>query len=167
MSLALVVQALGWLSVVGLVVVHLLIQRGELPADGLGYRVAGCLAAGSVVVAAAIAELWPVAVLGLLWLRIGVFGHPVDAGPPVRPPQLASAELQPHAQLPHAQLPHAHLPHPHLPHPRPRTVNRIFKAEMTVVILIALVLFGVWSQQQHAKFERKTNRIVCSWIDGC
>jgi hypothetical protein len=154
MSVAVILQALGWVSVVGLVTVHLLIQKGRLPADGTAYRIAGCVASASVVAAAAAEKIWPVAVLGLLWLRIEVFGHPARLSPGPAP------DLLPHPHLPH-------LPHPHLPNPRPRTVDRIFKAEMAVVIAIAVVLFGVWAEQQRTSFRQETDQVVCNWIEGC
>jgi hypothetical protein len=46
-------------------------------------------------------------------------------------------------------------------------VNRIFKAEMAVVIAIAVVLFGVWAEQQRASFRQETDQVVCNWIEGC
>jgi hypothetical protein len=221
-SVAVILQALGWVSVVGLVTVHLLIQRGRLRSDGPAYRIAGCAAAACVVAASAAEQLWPVAVLGLLWLRIEVFGHrnhvpecpaepsapapepepesaPVPermpwllmdalqrpkAAPskvpppkarrqtlpvPARPPQPRPPEAHRPVQHPPAHLPHAHLPHPHLPHPHlgRRTVDRVFKIEMGIVIVIALVLFGIWAEQQRERFTTTTDYVVCNWIEGC
>jgi hypothetical protein len=202
MSVAVILQALGWVSVVGLVTVHLLIQKGRLPADGTAYRIAGCVASTSVVAAAAAEKIWPVAVLGLLWLRIEVFGHrhhvpeplihaQVPARVQARTPGQIPAQAQPAmpallhgalarrqqppsapvptANAPHPHAPHLHLPHPHLPHPHiaPKTVDRVFKIEMGVVIIIALVLFGFWAEQQRDSFTRDTDYVVCNWIEGC
>ncbi len=190
MSVAVVLQALGWVSVVWLVVVHALVQRGRLPRDGMAYRIAGCVAAGSVVTASVVAEIWPVVVLGLLWLRIEVFGHRhhvaddrtetttsdrTQAGMPgllvhTLGPAKSAGRSQP-PNVPHPQPHHSrpHLPHPHLPHPHldRRTVDRVFKIEMGIVITVAVVLFGIWTEQQRAAFGSNTNRVVCSWIDGC
>jgi hypothetical protein len=75
----------------------------------------------------------------------------------------------PTANAPHPHAPHLHLPHPHLPHPHiaPKTVDRVFKIEMGVVIIIALVLFGFWAEQQRDSFSRDTDTVLCNWIDGC
>lgn len=211
MSVAIMLQALGWVSVLWLVTVHLLIQRGRLRQNGKAYRIAGCAAAASVVAASAAEELWPVAVLGLLWLRIEVFGHrnhvpecrpeaaaldvlgadpdfggPHLAGrdpvpepesmptllvgaltqgnqrPTVAPGAKDSAHPQRHSHAPHIPLPH--IPHPHL---APRVVDRVFKVEMGIVIVIALVFFGIWAEQQRASFAQNTNYVVCNWIEGC
>jgi hypothetical protein len=194
MSVAMILQALGWVSVVCLVVVHVLIQHGRLPRDGWAYRIAGCAAAGSVVAASAAEAIWPVAVLGLLWLRIEVFGHrhhvpepSVHAQVPARVPAqsqpvmpdvlrgaLARGQQPPSASVPSRHSPHPHpshlhLPHPHLPHPHiaPKTVDRVFKIEMGVVIIIALVFFGIWAEQQRDSFGRDTDTVLCNWIDGC
>ena len=204
MIVAVTMQALGWVSVVWLVTVHVLIQRGRLPRDGRAYRIAGCAAAASVVAASAAEFIWPVAVLGLLWLRIEVFGHrhhapdrqvasrmPTKARIPVqtqtqtqtpapaRMPELIAGalahgaerarEAQSHPHAPRPQLPHPHIPHPHIPHPHldTRTVDRVFRIEMGIVIVIAVVLFGLWAQEQWQGFRHDTDKVVCSWIDGC
>jgi hypothetical protein len=271
MSVAVILQALGWVSAVGLVTVHLMIKRGRLRSDGRAYRIAGCAAAASVVAASVSAGIWPVAVLGLLWLRIEVFGHrhhvpenqfpalgpgpvfaqghvitagqaadrpgdwpgdwagetsadrpgdqPADqtvdhvtdpsrqpermpwflagamdrgrspargaaktktktntkgrARPGARPavPQQVPQQHphRPQLHLPHPHLPHPHLPHPHLPHPHlgRRTVDRVFKVEMGIVISIALVLFVIWAEEQRASFRTTTDYVVCNWIEGC
>jgi len=229
MSVAVVLQALGWVSVLWLVTVHLLIQRGRLAQSGKAYRIAGCAAAASVVAAGAAEEIWPVAVLGLLWLRIEVFGHrhhvpeartsPAEqaehgssagghpagrvknpAPDPERMPTLLVGALARDAQRPTISRaasgtgsrpvrasrasgspastprprsgserplnrPHApHIPHPHLGR---RAVDRVFKVEMGIVIVIALVFFGLWAEQQRAAFTRNTDYVVCNWISGC
>jgi hypothetical protein len=229
MSFAVVLQALGWVSVVWLVVVHAMVQRGRLPRDGRAYRIAGCAAATSVVAAGVAEEIWPVAVLGVLWLRTEIFGHRhhipdrrIQAGeapalgharagqaralgqaqagqaralgraPGAMPELLVSAlgrnANQPPFPLPaqhtpdtehhsdaehhpdaghHLHLPH--LPHPHLPHPHlaRRTVDRVFKIEMAIVITIAAVLFIFWAEQQRVTFTRNSDKVVCNWIEGC
>lgn len=210
MSVAVMLQALGWVSVVGLVAVHLLIQHGRLRPDGPAYRIAGCGAASCVVAASAAERIWPVAVLGLLWLRIEVFGHrhhvpapgatPEPAGGPASSPAPAPGRMPPFLvgamardkQRPASESPgsktgppagarqppvpaqpsHPHLPHPHLPHlPHPhldrRAVDRVFKIEMGIVIVIAVVLFGIWAEQQRDSFRTTTDHVVCNWIEGC
>jgi hypothetical protein len=75
MSASLFMQTLGWVPVVWLVTTHLLVERGKLPRDGVALRIAGCAAAAVVITAAVVADMWPVAALGLLWLRTEVFAH--------------------------------------------------------------------------------------------
>jgi hypothetical protein len=84
-------------------------------------------------------------------------------------PAPVPAPHAPHSHAPHLHLPHPHLPHPHLPHPHiaPKTVDRVFKIEMGIVIIIALVLFGFWAEQQRDSFTRDTDTVLCNWIDGC
>lgn len=187
MSVAVGLEALGWLAVVWYVVVHAVVQRGRLPRDGMAYRIAGGAAAASVVMTGVVEEIWPVAVLGLLWLRTEVFGHrhhvpdrrsaaPAAPGPPAaKMPDLLVGALarganqappQPRPPQPHSQ---PHLPHPHLPHPHlaRRTVDRVFRIEMGIVITIVVVLFGIWAQQQREEMGNHSNRVVCNWIDGC
>src|SRR5690242_3566842 len=144
MSVTVVLQALGWVSVVWLVVVYAMVQRGRLPGDGRAYRIAGSAAAASVVAASVAEEIWPVAVLGLLWLRTEVFGHrhhlPHDQAapgapdqPPARMPELLVGALARGVhQVPH---PHPHLPHPHLAR---RTVDWVFRVEMGIVITVVV-----------------------------
>jgi hypothetical protein len=69
MSLSMIVQGFGWLAVLWLVTVHLLIHQGRLHRGGAAPRVAGAVAALVIVVASLLSEMWPVFVLGLLWLR--------------------------------------------------------------------------------------------------
>jgi len=219
MSVVVILQALGWVSVVWLVTVHLMIQRGRLPEDSMMYRIAGCSAAGSVVAASVAEAIWPVAVLGLLWLRIEVFGHrhhvpecqteaeapgqhpalesghdpapepermpallvgalgrgqsqSVSRAPAARPAAGARAPSRsPSGRAPSGQRapaarahPSHHLPHPHLGR---RTVDRVFRVEMAIVIVVAVVLFGIWAEQQRVSFRRDSNHVVCNWIDGC
>jgi hypothetical protein len=76
MSVHVAVQALEWLPVLGLVTVHVLIERGRLPRFGWAFRIAACAAAASVLAASLATGMWPVAALGLLWLRTEVFSHP-------------------------------------------------------------------------------------------
>ncbi len=75
MSASLILQTLGWVPVVWLVTAHLLVERGHGSRDGANLRIAGCAAAVVVVAAAIVANMWPVAALGLLWLRTEVFAH--------------------------------------------------------------------------------------------
>jgi hypothetical protein len=249
MSVAVMLQALGWVSVLWLVTIHLLIQRGRLAQTGRAYRIAGCAAAASVVAASAAEEIWPVAVLGLLWLRIEVFGHrahvpecrpefqdgpgdqgadpdfgrphlggpdhdsapepenlptllvgaltrqkqrpiisrsqsvlsgspessvpsgsaaPTVAGPLTVPPAKGSPVPKPRPTS-GSERPQRHLHAPHIPHPHlgRRTVDRVFKVEMGIVIVIALVFFVIWAEQQRASFTRNADYVVCNWIDGC
>jgi hypothetical protein len=140
----------------------------------MAYRIAGSAAAVSVVATGVAEEIWPVAVLGLLWLRTEVFGHrhhlpdgrnaAVDPGAPAAkmPDLLVGALARGASQAPH--LPHPHLPHPHLAR---RTVDRVFRVEMGIVITIVVVLFGIWAQQQREEMGNHSNRVVCNWIDGC
>ena len=178
MSVAVMLQAWGWVSVIWLVAVHLLIRRGRLPQHGRAYQVAGSVAATSVIAASAAEDLWPVAVLGLLWLRVEVFGHrrPHDSRehPAVPMPEFLVGALDrgrhvsPGSAGPDPEHHPHHLPH-HLPHPHlsARVVDRVFKVEMGIVIVIAVVLFGIWAQQNRATFTTRSNYVVCNWINGC
>jgi hypothetical protein len=176
MSVAVMLQAWGWVSVVWLVTVHLLIRRGRLPQHGLAYQVAGSVAAVSVVAASAAEDLWPVAVLGLLWLRVEVFGHrhpaqrPAERVPAPMPEFLVGAlersgrHTSSHApEAGHPEHPH-HLPHPHI---GPRAVDVLFKIEMAVVIGIASVLFLIWAQEQRHTVGRDANTTLCHWMRQC
>lgn len=220
MSVAVMLQVLGWVSVAWMVTVHLLVQY-RLSPDGMAYRIAGCAAAASVLAVSVAEAVWPVAVLGLLWLRTELFGHwdhvperltapPVPSPARPRMPALLEATLtsppradslrpDPRPYLPDPQVPtphganpqvanrqvadphranrqvadtHAadpqvrrlHLPHPHLDR---RTVDRVFKVEMGMMIIIAVVVFGIWAEQQRKAFADDTNQAVCYWINDC
>lgn len=184
MSVAVMLQALGWVAVVWLVGVHVLIQHGRLPHAGRAYRIAGCAAALAVVAASAAEEIWPVAVLGLLWLRIEVFGHRHvpdclpeyrhDTRDPAEMPALLVHTLGreepgrgPSAQAHPSHLPHLHLPHVPHPHLGRRGVDLVFKVEMAVIIVIAVVFFVIWAEQQRDSFTSNTDYVVCNWIEGC
>ena len=183
-------QALGWVSVVWLVTVEVLIRQGRMTAYGPGFRVAGCAAAASVLAASVSERIWPVAVLGLLWLRTEVFGHRrgQQDSPAARParvyehaavfvpgfgprevsydPPAMDDEPDPgdggHFHRPH--LPHPHVPHPHMTR---RFVDLAFRIEMAVVILVATVLFVVWGQQQREAVGRDANNTMCHWLKKC
>ena len=75
MSAHTILQTLGWVPVLWLVTIHLLVDRQRLPRDGWALRIAACAAAGVVVTASIEADMWPLAGLGLLWLRSEVFAH--------------------------------------------------------------------------------------------
>jgi hypothetical protein len=182
-SVAVTLQALGWVSVIWLVTVHVMIKRGRFPSDGMAYRTAGCGAAASVVAAGAAERIWPVAVLGLLWLRLEVFGfrHHVPerrTGTPLAPPMpplLAGALARSEGSPPdggkpvtgNQPPPALHLPHVPHPHLGPRTVDVLFKVEMGVVIVIALVLFTIWAQQQRESVGNDANKTLCHWMREC
>ncbi len=101
MSLSVVVQGLGWVSVVWLIAVHMLIHQGRLHRGGMAPRVAGAVAALVIVVASLLTELWPVFVLGLLWLRSELWHRhsPDEAWFPL-------PDEHPHPDLPEAELTH-------------------------------------------------------------
>lgn len=180
----LLLQTLGWISVVWLIAVDVLTRRGMLPPGGRGYRIAGCAAALCVVAASVSERIWPVAVLGLLWLRTEVFRHhsrewEAEQEPEVRfvpapvGVRVSGADdeeepvRRPHLRLPHPHLPQVHLPHPHRPHlPRmsQRFVSVAFRVEMAVVIVIASVLFFLWAEQQRDAFRPRTDGVLCNWI---
>ncbi len=75
MSLREIIQAFGWIPVCGLLTVHVLIYLGRLPRHGLAIRVAGYVAALTIVAAALSTRMWPIAVLGLLFMRTELLGH--------------------------------------------------------------------------------------------
>ena len=75
MSAHTILQTLGWVPVLWLVTVHLLVDRRRLPRDGWALRIAACAAAAVVIAASIQADMWPLAGLGLLWLRSEVFAH--------------------------------------------------------------------------------------------
>lgn len=75
MSLREIIQAFGWIPVCGLLTVHVLIYLGRLPRHGMAIRVAGYVAALTIVAAALSTRMWPIAVLGLLFMRTELLGH--------------------------------------------------------------------------------------------
>ncbi|MBT0771874.1 hypothetical protein KIH74_23230 [Kineosporia sp. J2-2] len=75
MSVADVIQAFGWIPVIWLLTVHLLIRFGRLPRHGTAVRAAGFVAAVTIVAAALATRMWPIAVLGFLFMRTELFGH--------------------------------------------------------------------------------------------
>jgi hypothetical protein len=93
MSVPVVEQALEWLPVLWLVTVHLLIERGRLPRGGWAFRIAAGTAAASVLAASLATGMWPVAALGLLWLRTEVFRHPHATESDLAAPDLAESDL--------------------------------------------------------------------------
>jgi hypothetical protein len=192
MSVAGALQVLSWGCAFSWVTVQLLIQRGRLFEGGLAHLIAGCAAAASVIAVGASEAIWPVAVLGLLWLWIEMSGHRrlapkgrIETSIPVqtraRMPELLVSALARGSkqsgsgsgskQSPSMVLPapkaHPHIPHPHLPHPGKRTVDRVFKIEIGIVVIIAVVLFGIWAEQQRATFRENTNKVLCNWVEGC
>lgn len=158
----LALQALGWVSVVWLVLVDAMIRTGRRPAGNRAFRIAGCAAALSVMAASAAERLWPVVILGGLWLRTEVFGyrHGLERD------RAARDEATP-GEGPH--VPHPHVPHPHVPHPHVsrQAVNLVFRIEMTVLIVIASVVFVIWAQQQRDVVGRDANHTLCHWLDEC
>jgi hypothetical protein len=85
MSVTTVLEALGWIPVVWLLAVHTLHDRGRLPDHARSLRVAGFVAAATVVAGAVATRMWPLAALGVLWLRSEVFAHrhPAPAEPEI------------------------------------------------------------------------------------
>ncbi|GAB3268333.1 hypothetical protein [Kineosporia babensis] len=75
MSVAEIIQAFGWIPVCWLLAVHILIRMGRLPRYGRAVRMAGYLAALTIVAAAVTTRMWPIAVLGLLFMRTELLGH--------------------------------------------------------------------------------------------
>ena len=274
MSATLILETLGWVPVAWLVAVLLLVDRGRLPRDGLALRIAGCAAAAVVVAAAAVANMWPVAALGLLWLRTEVFAHrhpihefhahreharqdrarreqaaagrssaeaevtelalieqglsepgptdlPADQQPndgrgdeaQHRPKRLqpdlahqtlAQLELPTPGQTRQRQISHGHanpgqsdrrpppsgLPRPRASygggsrpgrpgtpdsthHHRPakslgaRIIDAIFKIEVMIVVIVALVIFGIWAQHQRIVFTQNADSSLCKLMGGC
>jgi hypothetical protein len=172
MSVPVVLQALGWLPVVWLGTVHVLVERGRLPRGGRAFRISAGVAAACVVLAGVDEGMWPVAALGLLWLRSEVFGHPrlsIAAAPPL--------PASPSGPIPAARA----LPDPtpqRRPHHRsalttgfirmvPLALAWLFKIEIVVAILVLLLLFGRWSANQRVDFNHKANRTLCILMGGC
>jgi hypothetical protein len=154
-SVPLVLQVLGWVTVVWLVTIYLLIGRGRLPHGGAAARIAGGAAAASVIAASLAANLWPVAALGLLWLRIEVFAHRHPTGQdqvPLKPPDTRPATAGAWAGLRRFG---------------PRALDVLFKVEIAAVIVAALILFGFWAEQQRATFDHRTNTKLCDLMGGC
>jgi hypothetical protein len=139
-----VLQAAGWLAAVWLVTVQVLVARGRLAPGTTAVRTAGGAAAVVVVAACAAASLWPVAVLGLLWLRSEVFGHRHPATVPLFTPQ--------------------HGPRVHLGR---HAVDVIFKIEIALVVVVAAVMFVTWAMENGVAFHNRTDRTLCELVDGC
>jgi len=277
MSATDLVQAFGWIPVCWLLTVHVLIRFGRLSRHGLAVRVAGVVAALTVVVAAVTAGLWPVAVLGLLFGRTDLLGHrhhdereahrvrdllerfgrhhdtqpsqdpPArpdtgetppqgavpDTGDPgatpaaepattipaarrasaqQRPPMHPRDELLPDIRIHHGPLGSSGAPagasrstatapvvrshakddpdfvpavvglrqaHHQQPQDqaRPRGnrlidgtkrfTDLLLKLEIVVVVVVALVLFGVWAEGQRQEFVRNTRDLVCDLSYSC
>jgi hypothetical protein len=213
MSARTILITLGWVPVLWLVIAQFLVDRRRLPRDGAGLRVAGCAAAIVVVTAGVFTQMWPVAALGLLWLRTEVFAHrhPIhefqayreqarrDAAPkptgtkpttgtkgtapvPLKVADLVGAQRRRPAPAPGRAASHVtshtaaqqagrrtayKAEHP--PKPQrlgPRTVDAIFKIEVIIVVIVALVLFGSWAESHRSNFNRKANTSVCQFL-GC
>ena len=246
MSAHVILQTLGWIPVLWLLAVQVLVDRQRLPRDGVALRIAAC-AGAAVVIAVSIEEnIWPLAGLGLLWLRTEVFAHrhpihefqayreqarrdrldrlhhldhddhePVDHGrvdhgqvdhgpPPQRQPLqdelLLKKERLPENLTPSGPVRRREAGHttttsgprtaPHLarqsaaydagrrtaykadhpPHQQrlgPRAVNAIFKIEVIIVIIVALVALGSWAESHRSSFNHKANNSVCRLMGGC
>jgi hypothetical protein len=261
MSVTTVVQALGWIPVVWLLATHLLHDRGRLPDHATALRIAGFAAAATVVAGAVATSMWPLAALGVLWLRSEVFAHrhrrehvPVEAGDADEEPRIhwhasASPEGEVEGETPEPEG-ESH-PEPEVlddvrihhgpaavvrgqgvqqlpvqaraetgsrgapvrrsvpPRPRPRSerdhlpaavalrtrppaaaekakkqqgpegfvarmsrvagpaLSILFKIEIVIAVVIVLVLFGIWSQEQRGDFGNRTNGTLCKLMNGC
>lgn len=281
MSVTDVVQAFGWIPVCWLLAVHVLIRFGRLPRHGRAVRIAGVVAALTVVVVAVLAQLWPVAVLGLLFGRTDLLGHrhhdereahriqdlldrfhrhrhepdaqpaseqqpeseqpgepeqpggaeqppgrvgqerPAPRTPPLLPsarrsaadliaPQFPAREVLPDMRIHHGPaspaaarasrsatatirsrprtkddpdfvpaavgLREAHHPDPQTrPQSRgmravgsaQRLANLALKLEIGAVVVVALVLFGIWSEGQREEFVRNSDQLICRISSSC
>jgi hypothetical protein len=261
MSVTTTVQALGWIPVVWLLVVHLLHDRDKLPDHARPLRVAGFFAAATVVAGAVATQMWPLAALGVLWLRSEVFAHrhhapapdPDDASAPEihwhehddedvedaedvedREPEVLNdvrihhgptavvhghtveelpvqARRDPAEELHGPQVrrsvpgrprdpgssrarqpasvalrskpkPGSSSSRPRPSRPTDRAASRkhergpgftgrmswalsiLFKIEIVVVVVIALVLLGIWSNHQRGDFNDRANHTLCGWM---
>jgi len=173
MSISAILRALGWIPVVWLLGVHLLVERGRLPRDGAAFRLAGCAAAGLVITAGVMFAMWPVAALGLLWLRTEVFAHrhslELDEarrerfrreGPQPRLVRPAAGQVGTISQ----RIESATRRRPRF---GPRAVNAVFKIEVMIAAIIALVAFSAWAQHQKASFDQNANTTLCRLRGGC
>jgi hypothetical protein len=197
MSIHVIVQALEWLPVLWLVTVHLLVERGRLPCGGWAFRIAAGSAAASLLVASLATGMWQMAALGLLWLRTEVFAHShpsqqASTGP-ARPGQVRDRPDRPHEiRIQRDWAPRPNRP-PNRPHsdsaatPASRPAQRrqrsaftnglfrfgppamawLFKIEIVVVIIVALVLFAGWSAEQRSSFNHRANTTLCGLMGGC
>ncbi|GLY31769.1 hypothetical protein [Kineosporia sp. NBRC 101731] len=75
MSVADIIRAFGWIPVAWLLTVHLLIRFGRAPRHGSAIRIAGWVAALTIMAAALATRMWPIAALGLLFMRTELLGH--------------------------------------------------------------------------------------------
>jgi hypothetical protein len=124
MSLREIIQAFGWIPVCGLLTVHVLIYLGRLPRHGTAIRVAGYVAALTIVAAALSTRMWPIAVLGLLFMRTELLGHrhseeraahqSAQRIPAARPPEPERGEVMDDVRIHHGSdgIGSAHSRHP-------------------------------------------------------
>jgi hypothetical protein len=138
-STEILVQAVGWGAAAWLLVDQIRLRRGRPP--GAGHRAAEAAAAATVIAFAVLDGLWPVAAIGLLWLRAAVFRHVAF---------------------------HAHLPAPHLPHPDARQQNLILRIELVVVVVAIAIMLSGWVAEQLDLFNRRADSTLCRLMeDGC
>jgi hypothetical protein len=43
----------------------------------------------------------------------------------------------------------------------------LFKIEIVIAVVIALVLFGIWSTHQRGSFNDRANHSLCGLMGGC
>jgi hypothetical protein len=169
-------QALGWIPAFWLVAVELLIARHKLPRDGAALRIAGCAGAASVLVTGAALSWWPLAVLGLLWLRAEVLAlthstrQEQGLDSPPAPAFQGLAEQAAETADPPGPGRESVLRRPWsglragLARFGPPALAILFKIEMLAVIVTAVVLFGIWSAHQRATFNQKADTSVCGLL---
>jgi hypothetical protein len=141
-----IVQIACWVAVSALMVVHVLVERGRLSRGGAALRLAGGAAAGCIIAAAVVTRFWPIAALGLLWLRTEVFAH----------------RHGPVAESQHRWAAFAHAAG-RLVQPALKILLRI---EIVVVVTVVLVLLGQWAARNGTTFNGKSDRVLCGLLRG-
>jgi hypothetical protein len=141
-----IVQVACSVAVVALTVVHVLVERGRLSRGGAALRLAGGSAAVCIMAAAIVTRFWPIAALGLLWLRTEVFAH----------------RHGPIAESQHRWAAFAHSAG-RLVQPALKILLRI---EIVVVAVVVLVLLGQWALRNGHEFNGKADRTLCGLMRG-
>jgi hypothetical protein len=145
-TVEIIIHLVCWAAVVALVVVHLLVERERLPRGGAAFRLAGAAAAASIVAAAVMTRFWPIAALGLLWLRTEVFAHRDEPGAEPSHPWVSLAHTVGRIAQPALAI--------------------LLRIEIVVMIIVALVLAGQWAKRNGAEFNSKSDRVLCGILNN-
>jgi hypothetical protein len=143
----------SWSAVIVLVVLHLLAERGRINRHSAAFRTGAGVAASLVIASAAMAGVWPAAALGLLWLRAEVLGHDDRQVPGLVMPSVA------HTMEHRAKVFILRVWRP--------VMLTLLRMELVVVLIVALVLAGLWMEQQRSSYYSDSNAGLCRLMRRC